>query len=232
MKTLFSLLVLSLFTVAELQAQNIIMEQNVNEDTVESSVGPNKKWHFGSAYGLHSIIGQSTGDTATSLIGGRSLGFTITTYQKRRLNNTFSLLTQITYRRDAFFFTPLNEETQYNKHINNDVLGELSLRINYGKRGNYVGYYAELGASGDYTFMTRRKAKRNEVDPALAYESIKTVQGGMKYINNFNYSAHFRLGFNKLVLTADYRLSDLTNNDQVMFDLPPLYVGLRFDFGA
>ena len=67
---------------------------------------------------------------------------------------------------------------------------------------------------------------------------IKTKTTDLRFIEDYNYSGYFRLGFNKFVITASYRLTPLFIKDPNLYtkynnglsqypDLPILNVGVE-----
>ncbi|MBO6518242.1 MAG: hypothetical protein JJ975_17025 [Bacteroidia bacterium] len=210
------------------QAQTIELEQDVNRDTVISDYGPNRKNFFGTYLGLGAVIGQIDHDFMK--LKPVSDRFTFGAYYKRRLNNVYSVLLSSNYGVTVYRFE-VSEVMKYNRIRANDVNLDFSNRFNFGRRGNRIGNYLELGVSGMYIFHTKQETKTEVVDNAALYKNVKTELTGLKFIESANYSVHARFGFNKFAITADYRLSDLTTN-RVDYDLPPLTVGVRLDLGA
>lgn len=210
--------------------QNIILEQDVNQDTVVSKVGKNRSKYTGSFISAGAIIGNTEGDTTRMLRTGMSAAFSFGNYYKLKVNNTYSVLFSGRYRSSRYDFKTAGRE-KYNRIIVNEFMFEFANRFNYGKRGDYIGRYLELGISADYAFNSKSKVKASPSDSSALYKYQKVQLTNLSYVEKLNYSAHARLGFNKLVFFADYRLSDMIN-EKAIFGLPPLNVGLRFDLGA
>jgi len=117
------------------------------------------------------------------------------------------------------------------KLIMNNALAEISNRFNFGKRGDFIGYYVELGASADYAFMTKMKTVSETTSDIETHAKEKISFHGLEWLEDIAYNAHARIGFNKFVLFGDYRLTDRLKPDQ-SHQLPPLTLGIRFDMGA
>lgn len=222
-------LVICMFAVQSLHAQVIELEQDVNADTVISNFGKNRKHYFSSYMGLGIVPTQIDSDSL-QLKTGASTRFSFGLYYKYKISNFYSLVSSVNYGLSQFEFET-TDPVKYNRLNVNDVNLEIANRFNFGKRGNRIGNYLELGISGDYVFHTKQSYKTTVDNSMVFHSKQKVINTGISYIEKPNYSAHARIGFNKIVITADYRLSDLTTN-QVNFDLPPLAVGLRLDFGA
>ncbi len=218
-----------LFFASISEAQTIELAQDVNEDTVISKFGKNRKHYFSSYFGFGITPGQVETDSI-QLKSGESTKLTYGFYYKYKVAEPYSILFALSYGLSQFEFeTP--DDFKYRRLNVNDVELEFANRINFGKRGNTIGNYLELGISGDYVFGTKLLSKQIIDDPTVNHKARKVELTGLSYINKPNYTAHARFGSNKYVITADYRLSDLTNDD-INFDLPPLTIGFRLDFGG
>ncbi len=228
MNRVFALLI-CFFTYQSISAQVIELEQDVNADTVISNFGKNRKHFFSSYIGVGLLPGQIDNDSI-QLKSGESTRFSYGLYYKYRVSNFYSIVSSLNYGLTQFEFET-SDPVKYNRLNVNDVNLEIANRFNFGKRGNRIGNYLELGISGDYVFHTKLSTKSDVEDPTANHTKSQLILTGIKYIEKPNYSVHARVGFNKLVITADYRLSDLTNNE-IDFDLPPLAIGVRLDFGA
>jgi hypothetical protein len=210
-------------------AQTVELEQDVDSDTVISKFGRNRQHFVSTVMGLGYYIGNVDHDSI-QLRDNRSSRFTYGVYYKYKASKAYSLVASVNYGYSEFnFITP--EDVKYDRLILGDFNAEVGNRINFGKRGNRIGNYFEVTISGDYIFRTKEERKQTIDNPAVPYKVLKTDRVGLNYVEPFNYTVHARLGFNKFVLAADYRLSDVTN-EKLDVDLPPLTVGLRFDFGA
>lgn len=227
-KSFLFVVVLGIFSL-DGSAQTIELEQDVNEDTVISNFGKNRKHYFSSYFGFGVIPGQLETDSI-QLKSGESTKLTYGLYYKYKVAKPYSLLASLTYGLSQFEFETA-DNFKYNRLNVNDVEFEFANRINFGKRGNTIGNYFEFGISGDYVFATKQQTKQIIDDPLVNHKTRKVALTGLSFIEKPNYTAHARIGMNKFVLTADYRLSDLTNNN-VNFDLPPLTLGVRLDFGG
>ncbi|MCB9261534.1 MAG: hypothetical protein H6607_04100 [Flavobacteriales bacterium] len=210
-------------------AQSIMLKQDVNEDTVVSNFGRNRKHFYAGNVGFASIIGNTDNDSF-SLKNAASWQFNAGVYYKYRVSQPYSLVFRLDYVFDKYKFKTDSSNVKYANLVMQTARLEFANRFNYGRRGNYLGRYLEIGISADYAYRNRFFTKTTAPDNSN-YTSEKSILYGLKYIEPFNYSAHARLGFNKFVLTADYRLSDNTNN-LVNYNLPPLAVGVLLDLGG
>ena len=210
-------------------AQVVELEQDVNQDTVISKFGKNRKHYISSYFGFGITPGQVETDSV-QLKSGESTKITYGVYYKYKVAKPYSILASVNYGLSQFEFETA-DDVKYDRLNVNTVELEFANRFNFGKRGNTIGNYLEIGISGDYVFGTKRLTKQTIDDPSANHKTKKIELTGLTYINKPNYTAHARIGSNKFVVTADYRLSDLTNDD-INFDLPPLTIGFRLDFGG
>lgn len=211
-------------------SQNVILEQDVNADTVIPDFGKNRR-HFTSVFfDVGFPVGQTSGgDSIPTILMGASWNFRYGLSYKLRLSNFYSLLGQVSYQRSAYHFDT-EKPVSSGKLVFNDVAAEFSNRFNFDRHGDYTGYYLELGISGAYTFMNKYKSTADADDKAV-FKKIRTSLHGLDYVEPLAYAAHARLGFNRYVLFGEYRISDKLK-PEVGYQLPPLSVGFRISFGS
>ena len=225
-------------------AQTVLLEQDVNADTIPKIVGPNLK-HFSHLYiGYGFVLGADA--VGSEIKYGSSSDFVYGYRYKRKLSEFYAVGFDIFYHSTTFH---LKQDS--NKVLPNNILrkhkGEkdkltfhnLSLglynRFNFGKRGNYIGNFLDLGARVDWPFSVVHftKDKLNTANDNNG-KVVKTKTTGLVYINQIYYNVFARFGFNKFVITASYRLSDLFKEDPELYkgydkypELPLLIVGVE-----
>ncbi len=224
-----STIVMAVCLTSTVSAQVVELEQDVNEDTVVSKFGKNRKHYVSSYFDFGITPGQLETDSV-QLKPGESTKFAYGIYYKYKVAKPYSILASLRYSMSQFEFETA-EDFKYNRLNVNTVELEFANRFNFGKRGNTIGNYVEIAISGDYVTGTKQLTKQTIDDPSVNHKTRKIELTGLSYINRPNYTAHARIGSNKFVLTADYRLSDLTN-ENINFELPPLTIGFRLDFGG
>lgn len=213
-------------------AQSVLMEQDVNQDTIIASKGANRKFFTSSYISAGSILGASTADSSVPMATGKSWEFKYGISYKIRANNFYSVVFDIDYSRQAFYQEPLDEQNKYEKYILNNAGLGLMNRFNFGKRGNRVGNYLELGASGQYAFMVRKKVLTENEDKDAIYKSLKATFNAPHEVNRLNYYADARLGFGHYIVYGRYLLSDILNEKANGGQLPAITVGFMYDIGA
>jgi hypothetical protein len=217
-----------LFISTSCWSQAVLMHQDV-KDNVVGKHGPNLKnfSHFYIGFGL--VVGAS--DSAGSdVIAGKSSNFVLGYRYKLRINNFFAIGCEAAFnsysfslKQNAAKITPdtiVHDKEQLN-------IGNLGLagylRFNFGRRGNQVGKFVDVGSYGDWRIsgvnFTRDKMDNGNV--------VKTKISRLDYFNRFNYGALARIGFNRYVIYGTYRLSDIFKSDVKYPELPRLTIGLQ-----
>lgn len=163
---------------------------------------------------------------------------------KWKLTEHFALGADLSYMRHAFRIkqdssTNLFSLGQLNNKqrlaFHNVALG-LHLRINFNKRGDYLGKYLDLGAESQYV-VGERMFTRNNVDPTLngGASTIRLNQSKLDYTKDLQHFAVVRLGWSKLLLSARYRISDIfsasgnINGGVQLPELPRFSIGLEIN---
>lgn len=231
MHKIIALLSLSfVFTGTPTFAQDVLMEQDVDQDTVISDYGKNKSRYFGSTFGMSVPVEDISG--SESLERGSSYMVHYGVYYKMKINNAYSLLVQAAYQRPIYSLKVSSPDVRYQELVLNNASLALMNRFNFGQRGDFIGYYLALGASADYTLRNKMRSKTDAVDPASDFKFYKVEQFDLNYINKLTYNAEVQIGINKWVLFGKYRLTDAIDKDKTGFQLPQTTVGVLFDFGA
>lgn len=214
------------------QAQSVLLEQDVNQDTIIPSKGANRTFFTSSYFAVGSILGSSTGDSSLAMATGKSWELKYGISYKIRACNYYGVVFNFDYGRQAFYQEPVDPQNKYEKYILNNAGLGLMNRFNFGKRGNRVGNYLELGASGQYAFMVRKKVLTQKDDKDAVYKSLKATFNDPHEINKLNYYADARLGFGHYVVYGRYLLSDILNDKANGAQFPAITVGFMYDIGA
>ena len=115
----------------------------------------------------------------------------------------------------------------------NNLGFEIFQRINFGRRGNFVGKFIDMGLYYNWAFDVKH-AYKDKIDqsnnPDMA-KNTKIINRNLNYIDDFNYGLRARLGFNRSVLTFTYRLSDLFDktfhNNEIDIEMPRFTLGIQ-----
>lgn len=223
-----------LFLVNMAFSQGVVLEQDVNKDSIPPTFGPNLK-NYGHTYiGLGWVLGQSDSAGATINMGS-STDFVVGYRYKRKLSNFYAIgfdlnygVTSFNLKQDSSKILP-NGVLHDKEKLNTNQLGLILYnRFNFGKRGNYLGKFIDLGGYGNFTFNVKHIYKDSYVIANSDNASVrKVVNTGLVYTNPVNYGVQARIGFNRYVFYGSYRLSDLFKSNFIYPELPRIIIGFQ-----
>jgi len=220
--------------------QTVLLHEKISDyDFKMPKKGPNFR-HFTHLYiGFAFFIpGNENNEIETK--PGSTTTFSVGWRYKFKITKWLALGGGLNYANDVF-----NLAQNENKIVPNDIqhdkeklrfnnLGpEAYLRFNFGKRGNVIGRFVDFGAFFNWSFKVKHMFQ-NEVDKnAQPYQAGKerVILSDLKYVEKFHYGFKGRIGLNRFVLTASYRMNELLTKEYredvgEMF-FPKLNVGLE-----
>lgn len=226
MKKIFTAILLSVSLGAF--SQDILLNQNVRADSIRPTRGPNLK-HFTHFYvGLGFPV--STNGIENYTIPGLSTGLDLGFRYKRRINNYLATGLELGINSTSFKLKQKEPKTVPDTILNNKEKLQISclkssgyIRINIGRRGNYIGNYLDVGAYGDWNFQKKHKTTNENEDG----EKVRVSTTRLKYIENFSWGVLARVSVSRYAFTAHYRLSDIYKSDMAVPELPRLIVGVE-----
>ncbi|MCF8296909.1 MAG: hypothetical protein K9J13_05120 [Saprospiraceae bacterium] len=231
MKKLSITIIALLITVLSF-AQDTIFKQDVSSTCKISNRGPNRQnfYHFYMGYGF--ILGEADG-AGSEINQGSSGSFDMGVRYKLKICNHYAIGYQINYNTDTYVIKQNGSKTftdtiQHDKErfaTQNLGIGVYN-RFNFGRRGNYVGNFLDIGAYADWRFSAQHFMK----DELPNGNIVRTSVNGLNFMNDGNYGAYAQIGYNRYVLYAKYRLSDMFNNSVQYSELPRLTVGFQIGF--
>lgn len=236
MKILKLLIVLSIAnTYIISKAQTPVIEENVPQNIEVPKKGPNQKSFLHGFLGYGLILGGSEG-AGGAINYGRSGGWHFGIRKKRKLSNFYSIGYELFYavntfsiKQDSSKLFP-NSSLHQREHFRTNELG-LSLynRFNFGKRGNRIGNFLDIGVYGTWVAGASHTFYDKFAIVNSANASNTTVTNrGLIYVSDFNYGVQARLGFNRIVFFGNYRLSQLFNGKIAAYpELPRLITGIQ-----
>lgn len=236
MKSVFSI-VLLIFTYSLLNAQTVLLEQNPKKDTIKRIVGQNLK-HFIHVYGGISFAASPSEADSVQVNYGLSNCFSFGIRYKRKICNAYAIGYNLSMATTGYNIKQDKDKRFIDDSIHKKeklILTALSFefynRINFGKRGNIIGKYIDLGVYGNWNIGSnlylKDYIKLNGQDKATPYE---TNTRRLYFIDPFGYGACMRFGFNRYTITAEYRISNMFKKSSGLKDLPRLFIGLQFGF--
>lgn len=229
------LLFLTLFlTLINCKAQEILLEEDVRDLYDEyPERGPNLKHfhHFHIDYLLF-IKDKQLPQFELKIPASRT--FAMGWRYKRRFNDFVAVGVGANYRNQSFLIKQNNQNNFPDTLLHdkekikfNTLDFEIFNRINFRKRGNTIGFFLDLGVYAGYNLWVKHVTyDEYEEYSENKSKSLTTINQNLKYINYFSYGTKARLGYNRYVLSACYRFSDLIKKD-FKAKLPPLSIGFE-----
>ena len=230
MKKTILLIAVLLFTLTGFSQTIIMQDASPMEPYEVKTNGPNLKnyghWFIG--FGAVMPVGAQSDNT----IFGKSLLFELGYRYRYRVSNFFNTGFDVSYYIQGNRLNHSGMEKVYDGMVHdraNIVQNELRfspfLRFNLTpKRGNYLGTYIDLGGYIAWNFIPVFRA----VDNRSSYnEELKYPRQYDPMQKRNEYGLTGRIGRNKLIVFAHYRISDLLKNSDLP-DLPRLAVGIQF----
>lgn len=221
MKKYILLLILTYST--SLMAQTVLLEQKVDSVYTKAKFGVNST-HFVHMYlGFGFVFGMPDEEITRFFFTN---DYKVGLRYKLRINNTFSTGADVEFNsRNISFPTHNNVKTE--KYVIHDLKYDWFLRLNYGKRGDIMGKFIDIGVYGS-TNLYSSEFHKIDVDNSQFKTQSYTYEN-LKYLENFNYGFLFRLGINQFVLFANYRYSDILKPkvDEGIRDIPRCTFGVQ-----
>ena len=209
-------------------SQDILLHQNVKADTIRPTYGPNLKNYFYGYIGLGFPL--HTNEDVNFTKPGVSSNFDLGLRYKRRITNYLAMGFDLGTNTTGYKLKQTDPKTIPDTVINDKEKIQISslmssgyVRINVGRRGNYIGNYLDLGAYGSWNFQKKHKTTNENTDG----EKVRLSTTRLKYVENFSYGILARIGINRYALTARYRISDIFKSSYVVPELPRLIVGVE-----
>ena len=109
-------------------------------------------------------------------------------------------------------------------------------RFNFGKRGNIIGKYLDIGGFLNYTINSIHYTKDNISDSEDLFNSdthakVKVVKNSrLDYIQPIQYGVYCRAGIDWFALKFTYRFSDVFKDDYNWNELPGIYITAEISF--
>lgn len=209
-------------------AQMVLLEEDVAADTVAPTTGPNRTnfGHFYLSYGVP-IADVHTG---ADIYIGRSFDFDFGYRYKRKLSRHYALGFEVFYKVQDFNLkqdsgkivpdTILHDKERL--RFNNLGIGIYN-RFNFGKRGDVVGNFIDIGVYGSWAYRLANITK----DELPNGNKVRTKITKLDYYEPINYGVVARIGFNRYVFYGTYRLSNLFKASSNYPELPFISAGIQ-----
>ena len=227
-------LLVFIFLLSKSYSQTILMEEDVNTDSIQSMWGKNLT-HYGHFYMSCGFV-SSLSDEGASIIYGASGTYAVGYRYKLKASNYYAIgvdvnISSLNYRLKQEDDKILPNDIEHDKeNIQFSRLKtEIYQRISFDRRGNHIGKYMDIGVFGSYIFSTKHFYK-DEVENEN-FSTREVTEKGLEYFENISYGITTRFGIDKWVIFADYRLSNLFKQIEGQStpypELPRLMVGVE-----
>ena len=211
-------------------AQKQIIHRNLKQDTLKVDRGPNARKFRHTYFIAGGIVPDSK-----MINPANSNEFGIGWLNKRKLSNAFSIgfdfaFSYRNYRiKDTSYYalppgSTLIKERIYTRNLQLKPW----VRINFGKHGNTLGKYIDLGAFCEWSFARTRYFKFENPDGTPEGEKGEYLLKKQDWFLPFNYGAMLRIGYNKWAFYGMYRVSDMFKLNPYYAELPRITAGVNY----
>ena len=200
-----------LLSAAPAQAQRPLLSTDVAVDTARQTYGPNRR-HFRHLYVAYlPVLGQA--GRGAQLRPWASAELAVGLREKLQLLGPLAIGADVRYVFVRYGLAQKADKVLPDARLHHRealLLHRIDLegwaRLRFGRRGNTVGHYLDLGGWGGWVAAT---AHHTEDEPNNARaKRISTTETGLPYLRRWSYGVGGRLGSQRIALTARYRLSD------------------------
>lgn len=233
-KLLLSLITL-LMCLPGIQAQDVIFERRIERDSLifSDDEGPNSSYFSYITFGFGIMALPADHDSIKSQL---STNINLGIINKYRVSNHYALGFSLFYNYLNYEFKPFShnyapiegaklEDEKLNMHM----WGlELFNRFNFGRRGNVLGTFLDIGFYANLVGSSYHKMEwglKNSTNND--YEEEEQYLYSPAYMNFYDYGLRMRFGWDHLALFSEFRLSDLFNNKATYAAPGRLIIGLQ-----
>ncbi|MBU0489808.1 MAG: hypothetical protein KKA07_15100 [Bacteroidetes bacterium] len=218
--------------------QQVQLHERPVADTIRPEFGPNLKKYIHAFIECGFFIPVETSEVVDSLpfadfVAGRSNYVLAGGRFKLKLSkwNAIGLETHLAY--SSYYLKQEGVKTLPDNFVHNTErlssftfgLGSFH-RISYGRKGNYIGKFIDLGVEGDVTILSVHYFEDDLVNGSRR----KMWYSSKKFHEVLQYDVFARFGFNRYVIFAKYRLSKFFREKHHFNDLPGLSAGFQVGF--
>lgn len=211
--------------------QTPVLSEDVDLNIEKPKFGENRK-HYTQFYAsLGAILGKSEGDIL-EVNSWKSSYFDFGFRYKLRLFEYNAVGFQIYYNYYSYRLkyesgvgSPIIVHDKDRIRTNNFGLGIFD-RINYGRRGDHLGKYVDIGAYGEISYRRAQYYKQEQTNGEVLLAELTKL----KAIEKLNYGVFANVGFNKFLIFGKYRLTDMISDRNQFDEMPRLVIGLQFGF--
>lgn len=215
------------------RAQRVLLRSITRFDTLESRTGPNRAFYRHFFLGYAPVIGRADGAGAELRYFSSAELFAGLRY-KFRLSQQVALGFDVRYGRLNYSLAQRNGKvlpTAVLHRSENLILQQATLepylRLNFGRRGNVIGHYLDVGGWGGWMFGTLHTYE--DQGGSSGAKTIVVNERGLSYLQRWPAGVGLRLGSGRLAAVGRYRLTrTFSGPARSMYpELPRLVAGLE-----
>jgi hypothetical protein len=238
MKKIIYLTVMLTFCIG-INGQTLLMQEKVSPDDFKKpSKGPNYR-NFSHLYLSFGLYFPENAEFEVPTKMGSSTRFEIGWRYKLKITNWLAMGTGLNYANTIYDLKQITNKIIPNNigHMKekfrlNSIGSELYLRLNYGRRGNIIGRYIDIGAYASWIYLLKHMyLDKPDIQNNYRANSQRVILTGLDYFEPFKYGLKARLGSNRYAVFATYRLNELFTSSYRSevggYYLPKLNIGLE-----
>ncbi len=232
---LMLLLVLLLISAGSISAQGPLMNRTVAKDTAMGNRGPNLKKYRHWFVNVGFLIPHSNNHYLKYGLSNE-IGFGFRTKRKIAEHYAIGLDFAYQYRNynlKKFINYPGVDSLNVTKErfVQRGIQMGLYQRINYGRRGNFLGKYIDLVIWGEVPFWNLHSYRFSSPESQKMFgKNGKIVLRNFEWDETFLYGVQLRIGFNKSIIYGNYRFSQMFSTSSGLPQLSPIMVGFQTAF--
>lgn len=208
--TLITPLLLVLLFQQDVRAQEYLIRQFPGLDTIPATYGPNRKHYAAVFYGFGALFGP-TDSSGSNILPERSYWLTLGFRHKKKHSSFFNTGTDFFIEARNFSLAQTDKKVfggtfLHRKERLHQYTVNLSLfmRFNLVKRGDHLGKYIDLYATGIYAPITRHYTY-DKIDPLYGSKNGKHTFSQLQYTRRIFAQVGLRLGISFLQFQFFYR---------------------------
>jgi len=231
-----SIFILFFMILHRVGAQDILLDQKPDEG-LKNQFGPNKAYFIQFTMGVGTLVG--TGAPGLSYNDLRSNDLKIGVKFKRKISGLVSFLLEPEYHyaayninqgspkiTDTLFWASNAANHQKERFGTEGILLNGYFRFNFDpKRGNFMGYYLDLGAGANFVLDREYLAIDKEQNRSVLRSSFSNIP----YMNTLSYDLTAKIGINWVAVVFSYRLTSLFKSEYHIAEPAAYTVGVEIN---
>ena len=229
MKKLFAIILILCFTITAFSQAVLLSKTDPSDTYKETKWGPNKR-HFGHwfvNYGLPIPTSSENNSLHTFRSGTWNLGYAY----KIKVLKFMDIGLDASYSNHfyTYYYNKYSDgKTSKLRTYQNGIKGNMYLRFHLNAhRGNFFGWYVDLGFYADSHIQSGIKEKAKEP----RQKKYKTKTRDDDRFTPLTYGPTFALGFNQYSIFAQYNLEEVLTNKEYIngSNMPQLIIGIKLN---